>query len=570
MESKSNGGILSLVIQDYHDTKTGELIVSSSKSMELFKEVGFTEVANISAPYPLGSKKSGLVKIKPYGMEANDRDIWVLKKPEDWEPEPDFSSRIQSKAEEIVRDPRYLSIVKGVLGKHIVGEDINKLRIFLAALARRRRAEWMLLTGPSRGGKDYVAENTLDLFPKDDYMKVKRFSDKVLDYLSQWRNDDGVVDLDGKIIFIPESEFSTGAMRQLRPMYGKKGEIYSTQVVKDQEAKRMPTKGCPVVVSGAVAPEQDFCDQDLNRFTLLSISEREQQTKDVHKKQREERRIPWEYEKGDKWKVLQAITRLYEDDIGVIIPFSDYLTFPTKLPKFRGLHEEFLNLIEIIAYAHRFQRPVVKKDGKKYIFASFGDLYLAVELYTKSFTGTVKNLSPGVEKLYSRLLHTFDLGEEFDYDQATTLTKLSKQTVRNYLNSIHDQNLAEKEKRGKKAYYTLNQPMEEFKDITISNFNTILKSFTPEKIETFIREHNLHSNLQAGGIHDILFAPFINPFNNTTLIPLTENQNESYVQEATKLPSSKVEKGEDILKLHKVMKVTSFNFQREDDQQEEM
>jgi DNA-binding transcriptional ArsR family regulator len=83
----------------------------------------------------------------------------------------------------------------------------------------------------------------------------------------------------------------------------------------------------------------------------------------------------------------------------VVIPFADQLTFPADWMRARRDHARFLNLIEVSAFLHQFQRD--RRNGA--IVASVDDYELAYELAGEVLADTFSDLRKPLREAYERI-----------------------------------------------------------------------------------------------------------------------------------------------------------------------
>ena len=92
------------------------------------------------------------------------------------------------------------------------------------------------------------------------------------------------------------------------------------------------------------------------------------------------------------------VQRLLEP-LPVVIPFATQLSFPSSWMRTRRDHARFLNLIEVSAFLHQYQR--VKKSGA--IVATVEDYEVAYRLAKSVLTDTLSDLKASVRKTYEHI-----------------------------------------------------------------------------------------------------------------------------------------------------------------------
>lgn len=421
-----------------------------------------------------------------------------------YKPKQDFNISPELDPEEIknimdvAKDPYILAHIKQLLDLNIVGEDVNKLVCWINAAAANQMPMWIYLSGESRGGKDTIMDGVSLLLPSEKVIHAFRFSTHALEYLDE--EGTGMTDLDGKIIILPEGEFSKEAMEVIRGMYGKKGQVYPIHLVKDQQRNTIYLKGCPVIITGGVTPI--FEDQTMNRFQIHTIDGTVEQTENIHLIQKTMAAYPFtkttEHEKN-----IQEIVRSFKP-VEVVIPYATLLDFPKELIRFRDDFKRFLYLIKNIAYVHQHSRKQYEVDGVTYITATFGDLYLATHFVVAQFSSQIYNLDEAVYGFYLKLSETY--GEQTFYvSDAHDSTGKAPQTIRNYMNLLEERGLVEVTKENKKNVYTLLIIEKKFKNVTLYNLVRCLLEYTEKEHNTYLESCNLN-NRRFPGVYNAKFG----------------------------------------------------------------
>ena len=323
------------------------------------------------------------------------------------EGEQEFGDDIKKKALTLLKDPKFLLKVKEFLEKHgkvnghakkvIVGEGTNKILLFCIGLsAKYRRKINAIIQGASSSGKSRLLYLLLLLF-KGDVVDLFRVSERAIDYLD--------MDLDGKILVIKEME-------------GGKSAIYSIKIVIDPESDRLtiltvekdPETNAQISVEKSVRGHPIFVstttsiriDPELkNRIFLIASDESEEQTKKIAEADDEERRgfFP---DITDELNVFTCAILMLRP-LQVKIPFS--IKYPTKNVKSRRSRAHLLDLIEVVAFAHQYQRDIIRvreTDGQEneYIIATPGDFAVAYEMAKKTIERDIQSVHPKALELF--------------------------------------------------------------------------------------------------------------------------------------------------------------------------
>jgi DNA-binding transcriptional ArsR family regulator len=87
------------------------------------------------------------------------------------------------------------------------------------------------------------------------------------------------------------------------------------------------------------------------------------------------------------------------EPLPVVIPFADKLTFPSTWMRTRRDHARFLNLIEVSAFLHQYQRPRQNET----ILADISDYEIAFNLAAQVLTDTFADLKRPLREAYGRI-----------------------------------------------------------------------------------------------------------------------------------------------------------------------
>lgn len=274
------------------------------------------------------------------------------------------------------RKDLFNEITEKELDKKIVGEKKSRKVIFLCAcgclVKNCQIASFNLLVNDEAGtGKDYVTAKTLEIFPKEMYIKKTRISPTVFTY---WHNAKYEPEWtwNGKV-FYTEDISETVLNSEVFKVMCSSGS--SATVVIRQRAVDIPIKGKPVVITTTATsiPNPELT----RRFEFLSLDESIDQTREIMKRHSKyaQKGLSQEYDE----KYTNAIALLKRVD--VVIPYAEKLhdLFPQDSIMMRTKYPRFLDYIKASASFHQFQRD--KKNGK--IIANGQDYDIAREIIVK-------------------------------------------------------------------------------------------------------------------------------------------------------------------------------------------
>lgn len=285
----------------------------------------------------------------------------------------------KQKCLEILKDPELFSkITEEELDKKIVGEIESRKVIFLCGAGGRlvensNIASFNLLVNDEAGaGKDYVTAKTLELLPKEYYVKRTRISPAVLTY---WNNKTSHPEWtwDGKVFYAEDISENVLNSEVFKVMCSSGS---SATITIKQKAVDIEIEGKPVIITttATATPNPELT----RRFVILNLDSSEEQTTAIMKRKGEYAKtgiIP-EYNK-DYTYALRMLKR-----VKVRIPYADVLseTLPKKSIMMRTHFDRILDYMKASASFHQYQRKV---DEEGFILATGQDYDIARECFMK-------------------------------------------------------------------------------------------------------------------------------------------------------------------------------------------
>lgn len=283
----------------------------------------------------------------------------------------------------------------------VVGEETNKLLGYVAAVSRKlERPLAVIIRSSSAAGKTALMEAVLALIPKEDREKYSALSEHSLFYFEG-------KDFKHKVLAIVEQEGAQRASYALKLLQSE-GEITIASTGKDPGTGRLVTKEYRVegpVMIFLVSTAVEIDDELLNRALVLTVDEGRDQTRAIHRLQRESQTLEglWAQEGREEiYRRHHNAQRLLRP-LNVVNPFVRELTFLDDRTRTRRDHTKYLTLIEAIALLHQYQRPV-KSDtrygkSKEYIEATLSDVALANRLASEVLGRSLDELPPQTRRL---------------------------------------------------------------------------------------------------------------------------------------------------------------------------
>ena len=143
----------------------------------------------------------------------------------------------------------------------------------------------------------------------------------------------------------------------------------------------------------------------LNRCLVLTVNEDREQTRAIHRVQREAQTLEGLLAKRRRQSVLMLhrnAQRLLKPT-AVVNPYAHELSFPDGLTRARRDHMKFLALIRAVTLLHQYQRPVksVVCEGQalEYIESTREDIRVAEELIAQVLGRSLDELPPQTRRL---------------------------------------------------------------------------------------------------------------------------------------------------------------------------
>ena len=306
----------------------------------------------------------------------------------------------------LLKDPHLLDRILADFEKcGIVGEETNKLVGYLAAVSRKLEEPLaVVIQSSSAAGKSSLMEAILSFMPQEEQVKYSAMTGQSLFYM-------GETDLQHKILAIVEEEGAERASYALKLLQSE-GELTIASTGKDPTTGRLVTQEYrvegPVMIfltTTAIEIEEEL----LNRCIVLTVDEEREQTRAIHRLQRERQTLAGLLARRDS----DVLTKLHQDaqrllrPLLVANPFADQLTFMDDRTRTRRDHMKYLTLIRAIALLHQYQRPTKRAvhQGKtvQYIEVTLEDIEIANRLAHQVLGRSLDELAPQTRRLLMQL-----------------------------------------------------------------------------------------------------------------------------------------------------------------------
>jgi len=326
----------------------------------------------------------------------------TLETPED---ESAMTAEEQAAAMNLLRDP---SLMERVLADFercgVVGEETNKTVSYLAAVSRLLdKPLAIVVQSSSAAGKSSLMEAVLDFMPEEQREEYSAMTGQALFYMGQ-------KNLKHKILAVSEEEGASRASYALKLLQSE-GVLKIASTGKDPVSGKLVTH--EYMVEGPVmifltTTAQDVDEELLNRCVVLSVNEEREQTRAIHRIQRESRTLDGHWARRERSRIIRLhrnAQRLLRPVAVVNNHMRDDGEFPDYMTRTRRDHMKLLTLIEAIAVLHQHQRPIKRdtRDGEtlEYIEATPDDVRLAGELMRRVLGPSLDELPPQTKRLLS-------------------------------------------------------------------------------------------------------------------------------------------------------------------------
>jgi DNA primase len=303
---------------------------------------------------------------------------------------------------ELLRDPNLLQrILTDYERCGVVGEETNKLVCYLASVSRKLDEPLaIIIQSSSAAGKSWLMNAALAMMPEEEQVKYSAMTGQSLFYMSE-------TNLRHKILAIVEEEGAERASYALKLLQSE-GELTIASTGKDPTNGRLVTheyrvEGPVMILLTTTAVEVD--EELLNRCIVLTVDEDREQTRAIHRLQRERQTLEGLLARHDRDHILAVhrnAQRLLRP-VHVTNPFARELTFLDDQTRTRRDHLKYLTLIRSIALLHQYQRPTksVSHHGQavQYIEATIDDIAAANALAHEALGRSLDELAPQTRRL---------------------------------------------------------------------------------------------------------------------------------------------------------------------------
>lgn len=315
---------------------------------------------------------------------------------------PVLSADEEAQALELLKAPNLIErIVADLHALGVVGEDLNLLAAYLAAVSRKLDTPLaVLIQSSSAAGKSSLMDAVLQLVPEEERIRYSAMTGQSLFYL-------GETNLQHKILAIAEEEGVRQAAYALKLLQSD-GELTIASTAKDEATGNLSTRQYTVkgpVMLMLTTTAIDVDEELLNRCLVLSVNESAEQTRAIHERQRLRQTLEGLLESADR----DAIRALHHNaqrllgSVEVVNRYAPALSFAADKTRTRRDHMKYLTLIRAIALLHQHQREVktTERRGKTiaYIEVTRQDIAQANAIAHEVLGRTLDELPPQTRHL---------------------------------------------------------------------------------------------------------------------------------------------------------------------------
>ena len=305
---------------------------------------------------------------------------------------------------EFLRDPELPErIVHDLETVGYVGEEVNKLLLYLAATSRKMADPVsVIVSSQSASGKSYLIDTVKSLMPEEDVVSMTSLSDQALNYLSE----DGLMH---KFLVMGEAVHAPSVEHQIREMLSAK-ELSRLVAVKDEKTGEHSSKLVRKKVLVALAmstTSNEVNPENASRFFVVSADESEEQTRGVHEAQRNKYPLLRIAQKDEEIPAIiarhHAAQRLLRP-LAIVNPYAQLLGFPARMMRTRRDHERFLDLIAAACFLRQYQKETCQDDhGREYVECDLEDYRIAHRIMSAILPSTLSNFPRSAAELYAAI-----------------------------------------------------------------------------------------------------------------------------------------------------------------------
>ena len=409
---------------------------------------------------------------------------------------------------QIWRNEDMVKYVLNALDKYVKRDNITKISVFFTGLsAYLAEPINLFLKGESSIGKTYNTVQSLRHFPKEDVwflggmspknlihehgirltkdgaplellekpvkpnkkeyedeaayeLALKKYKNGVHEYQKQVSESYTLVDMSKKIlVFLEAPDLET--FRMLLPILSHDKEEIEYRFVdktnKGMRSQKVVIRGWPATIF--LTTDRSYLEDLATRSFTATPESSKEKIAEAHKLINESVSFPWKHGESEEDLCVKSLIRAIKglitdvmtssDVLDVVIPFPNlHEPFPKQIVRDMRDFQHFCQFIKPIALLHAFQRPRMKIGNKKYVVATFADVWTAVQVYSSIFETTRTGSEARVVRLYHEVLvrrDAWSIKEIVDEWNAVSPKKVSRDWVEKALKRLIELGYADSE-----------------------------------------------------------------------------------------------------------------------------
>ena len=348
----------------------------------------------------------------------------------------------------LLKSPTLLSdIVADMAALGHVGEEVNKLLVYLAASSRKLSDPVsIVIVSQSAAGKSYLIDTVRALMPSEEVVNLTSLSDQALNYMS-----DG--ELMNKLLVMGEAVHNQVVEHQIREMLSAK-ELSRMVVTKDERTGKLTSalvRQKAVVSLMMSTTSHEMNGENASRCFFVHADESEAQTKRIHEAQNQKYSLEAIRRRQE---VIPAIIKKHHaaqrllKPVNIVNPFAGKLEFPSSLMRSRRDNKQLGELVAAVCFLRQYQKRRQCRDGLEYIECDQSDIETAWGLFREGIMkATYLELPDSLVRLYDEVRQlcrglASDTGlkiEEVSFDQSMVRKRvrwLGSESIKKYLKKL--------------------------------------------------------------------------------------------------------------------------------------
>lgn len=286
--------------------------------------------------------------------------------------------------------------VCSILDFFIAGEKYNKQLLFFLFLGNyhKKHKSFIIVRGGSSGGKNHLVSRVLYCFPKNDVYIIDSATAQSLKY-------DSEIDK-CKLIYLRELEEGDTIQAVLKALYNEEGFIHKETVKKyEDKTEYFDVKSHFLQRKGVVTTFsfEHIAIDIVNRAWVLNPDQSYEQNRDVIDFGLDTRKNMIERDLEEKKMMqycffLSQCIQSLDFEFKVFIPYIEKLKplLPDTFLNVRRDKDKLFDLIEYVTLWNQKNRKFIEFETTRYLFATYIDLKMALEISQDIFTNTLFHL----------------------------------------------------------------------------------------------------------------------------------------------------------------------------------